>query len=189
MEELSKYETGMVYWLSTIRLLADPSLDVQGSIMDGQSFNAFWRTLLYNRGPRFDYKSPNRKADNHLGVAFGYWYLWKKFQMAKPWRRNALAWAIGDKVLRTLAKPFEEAEDRVQYARKFFVSCSGRIGWVPFRTRVGDRISVFRGVRMPFILRPQRGRWEIIGACYVHGLMDGEVWDLAELEWEFMQFV
>lgn len=189
IEAVSNYETEMVYWLSTIRMLADPSLDAQGSMMDGQSFDAFWRNLLYNRGPRFDYKSPNKKAGNYLGVRFGYWYLWKKYHMAKPWRSNVLAWAIGHKVLKKLAEPFEEAESRVQYARNFFVSHHGRIGWVPFRTRTGDRICVFRGVRMPFVLRPQQDRWEIIGACYVHGLMDGEVWDLTGLEWKFMRFV
>jgi hypothetical protein len=37
--------------------------------------------------------------------------------------------------------------------------------------------------------RPQGNRWEFIGACYVHGLMDGEVWDLDGLEWDFMSFV
>lgn len=109
--------------------------------------------------------------------------------MAKPWRSDVLAWTSGDGILKKLAEPFEEAEGRVQYARNFFVSRYGRIGWVPFRTRVGDRICVFRGVRMPFVLRPQRDRWEIIGACYVHGLMDGEVWDLTGIEWEFMRFV
>lgn len=41
LEAVSKYETGMVCWLSTIRMLADPALDTQGSIMDGQSFEAF----------------------------------------------------------------------------------------------------------------------------------------------------
>jgi hypothetical protein len=33
------------------------------------------------------------------------------------------------------------------------------------------------------ILRPVNDRWEIIGACYVHALMDGELWDLADLRW------
>lgn len=101
--------------------------------------------------------------------------------MAKPWRNNVSTWAIGDRVLKKLGEPFEEAEDRVRYARKFFVSRYGRIGWVPFRTRVGDRICVFQGVRAPFVLRPERGRWEIIGACYVHGSWMGRFGILPEL--------
>jgi hypothetical protein len=179
----------MVLWLSEIRLLVDPSLDPQGSIMDGQSFDAFWRILLYNRGTRFDYRSPNKQADKGLAVAFGYWYLWKKLQMARRWRDNRLDWVFHNELLRVLAEPFEEAEGRVRCARNFFVSQCGRAGWVPFRTRIGDQICVFQGMRIPLVLRPQSNRWEIIGACYVHELMDGEIWDLSGLSWEFMHFI
>jgi len=189
MEGVSKYETQMVYWLSEIRLLADPELDSKGSIMDGSSFDAFWRTLIYNRGPRFDYSSPNRQADDSLAISFGYWYLWKKFQMARRWKDGPPAWAFHDMLLRKLSEPFTEAEDRVQYARNFFVSHLGRIGWVPFRTRAGDQVCVMQGMRIPLILRPRGDRWEVIGACYVHGLMDGELWDLDGLRWVFMCFV
>ncbi|KAH4354219.1 hypothetical protein HBH99_257060, partial [Parastagonospora nodorum] len=70
LEGMSRYETEMVNWLSEIRMLADPTLSATGSIMDGLSFDAFWRTLLYNRGPRFDYNSPNLQADGALAIAF-----------------------------------------------------------------------------------------------------------------------
>ena len=53
-------------------------------------------------------------------------------------------------------------------------------------TRVGDRICVVRGCVTPFVIRPvvpkQEGQvcWELVGECYVHGLMDreavGEKW-------------
>jgi hypothetical protein len=189
LDGVSRYETEMVYWLSELRMLADPSLSATGSIMDGPSFDAFWRTLVYNRGPRFNYNSPNKRADDALAIAFGYWYLWKKLQMSRRWQDNLATWAIHDRLLKTLAQPFEEAEGRVRYARNFFVSRLGRIGWVPFRSRVGDRVCVFQGMRIPMILRPAKDRWEIIGACYIHGLMDGELWDLSDLCWTFMRFV
>jgi hypothetical protein len=189
IEEVSKYETEMVYWLSEIRLLANPSLDSKGSIMDGPSFDAFWRTLVYNRGPHFDYSAPNRRVDDSLAVSFGYWYLWKRLQMARRWKDDPLTWAFHSEILKKLAEPFQEAEDRVQHARSFFVSRLGRIGWVPFRTRVGDQVCVLQGMRIPLILRSRGDRWEVIGACYVHGLMDGELWDLSDLQWAFMNFV
>jgi hypothetical protein len=189
LEAVAKYETEMVCWLCEIRLLADPSLDRRGSIMDGLSFEAFWRTLVYNRGPRFDYNSPNRQADDNLAVGFGYWYLWKKFAMTRGWQNDPLAWLSATRVLEKLASPFEEAEGRVRGSRSFFVSRLGRIGWVPFRTRAGDQICVFQGMRIPLVVRPHGYRWEIIGACYVHGLMDGEIWNLSGLQWDFMSFV
>lgn len=189
METVSQYETEMVYWLSEIRLLADPSLDPKQSIIDSSSFDTFWRTLVYNRGPRFDESFPNRPADESLAVSFGYWYLWKKLQMARRWKDDLFTWVLHSEILKKLAEPFEEAENRVQYARNFFVSQHRRIGWVPFRTRVGDQVCVLQGMRIPLILRSRGDRWEVIGPCYVHGLMDGELWDLSGLRWAFMNFV
>jgi hypothetical protein len=189
LEGVSRYEIEMVYWLSEIRMLADPTLSATGSIVDGPSFDAFWRTLVYNRGPRFDYDSPNQRADNALAIAFGYWYLEKKLQMSRRWEDDPITWAIHDRLLKTLAEPFEEAEGKFRHARRFFVSRLGRIGWAPFRTRVGDRVCVFQGMRIPIILRPAEDLWEIIGACYVHELMDGELWDLNDLCWTFMRFM
>ena len=181
----------MVYWLSEIRLLADPTLKARDNIMAEPTFDAFWRTLLYNREPSFNYNSPNQQPEDWLGTSFGYWYLLKKLYMAKRWHDNlALCrWLSHCRILQKLAAPFDEAEGRVREARKFFVSENGRIGWVPFRTRVGDQVCVFQGMRIPVILRSWNDRWEFIGACYVHGLMDGEVWDLDDLQWDFLSFV
>ncbi|KAH8587764.1 heterokaryon incompatibility protein-domain-containing protein [Bisporella sp. PMI_857] len=190
-ESVSRYETDMVYWLSEIRSLADPTLQATDSIMSGsqESFDAFWRTLVYNREPQFNYQSPNQKPADWLGISFGYWYLWKKLMMKRLWQQKFLQEAIFSEALRKLAGPFDKAESRVRHGRHFFVSENGRFGWVPLRTKVGDRVCVFRGMRIPVIMRPRGDRWEFIGACYVHGWMDGEIWDLDGLQWRFMSFV
>lgn len=81
LDAVSQYETRMDYWLSEIRTLADPTLRDPGDrIVSGSSayFDAFWRTLVYNRSPRFDLESPNKKPSHRLGISFRYWYLWKK---------------------------------------------------------------------------------------------------------------
>ncbi len=191
LKEVSKYETDMVYWLSEIRTLTDPALHAPDNIMSGsrKSFDAFWRALVYNRGPHPNYKSPNQKPASWLGVSFGYWYLWKKLQVKRIWRQNFFLEAIFSTVLSALSKPFDIAEGRVRDARRFFLSKNGRFGWVPLRTEVDDRVCVFQGMRQPVIMRPRGDRWEFIGACYVHGLMDGEIWDLDGLNWGFMSFV
>ena len=190
-ESVSRYETEMVYWLSEIRTLADPTLRAPDSIMSGSraSFDAFWRTLVYNREPQFNYQSPNQKPADWLGISFGYWYMWKRLMMERLWQQNTLQEAIFSQILRTLAEPFDKAEGRVRGGRRFFASENGRFGWVPLRTEVGDRVCVFRGMRIPAIMRPRGDRWEFIGACYVHGSMDGEIWDLDGLQWRFMSFV
>ncbi|KAB8222317.1 hypothetical protein BDV33DRAFT_201571 [Aspergillus novoparasiticus] len=53
----------------------------------------------------------------------------------------------------------------------------GKVGIVPTKTRVGDRIAVFRSGRVPFILREKetlRDHYEVIGECYIDGMMHGE---------------
>ena len=189
MKRVAQYETAMVHWLCEIRLLADPTLSPSDSIMAGSSFDTFWRTLIYNCQPRFNYDLPNQRSEPWLATHFGYWYLLKKFHMTRRWQDNVVTYAFHSKFLQELAAPFEEAEGRVRHARKFFVSEQGRIGWIPFRAQAGDQICVFRGMRIPVIIRSQGSRWEFIGASYVHGLMDGEVWDLDDLQWDFMSFV
>ena len=184
----AQYEMEMVNWLSEIRLLADPTLSPKGSIMDGASFDAFWRTLLYNNEPHSNHSPVNQQPDQGLGISFGYWYLLKKLCM-KGWQNDIFAYLLHYTILKNLSLPFEEAEGMVRLARNFFVSEHGRIGWVPLRTLAGDRVCVFQGMRIPVILRSHGDRWEIIGACYVHELMDGEVWDLDGLEWNFLSFV
>jgi len=109
--------------------------------------------------------------------------------MKRLWQENIFQELIFSKILETLAAPFDVAEGRVRDARRFFVSENGKFGWVPLRTEVGDQVCVFRGMRIPVIMRPRGDRWEFIGACYVQGSMDGEIWDLDALEWRFMSFV
>ncbi|KAK1753958.1 heterokaryon incompatibility protein-domain-containing protein [Echria macrotheca] len=189
IEAVSQYEAEMVFWLSEIRMLADPTLRPSDSIMSGASFEAFWRTLTYNRGPEFNYQSPNEEPADWLGISFGYWYLLKKVLMKMRSAQDLLQLAGFYQILAAFADPFDKAEGRVRDARRFFVSQNGKFGWVPLRARVGDRVCVFRGMRIPVIMRPRGDRWEFIGACYVHGLMDGEIWGLDGLEWRFMSFL
>lgn len=46
---------------------------------------------------------------------------------------------------------------------------SRRLCVVPHTSRVGDRISLLRGGRHPYVVRPATdlGRWQIVGPCYV----------------------
>jgi hypothetical protein len=51
------------------------------------------------------------------------------------------------------------------------------VGLVPLSTRVRDKICVFNGGAMPFVLRTSmehNGQFQLIGGCYIHGMMKGE---------------
>lgn len=70
--------------------------------------------------------------------------------------------------------------EKFALGRKFFITNKGYLGLGPKTAEPGDRIAIIYGSGVPFILRKSaaklgRPTWEIIGECYVHGIMDGEV--------------
>jgi hypothetical protein len=40
----------------------------------------------------------------------------------------------------------------------------------------GDHVALLRGGRYPVVLREIGPSWEIIGECYIHGIMQGELY-------------
>ena len=77
--------------------------------------------------------------------------------------------------------------------RRFFVTEKGFMGTGPLATLPGDRITILFGGDVPFLLRedPNGGTsdkksvgmspyWKLIGDCFIHGIMDGEVMDTCE---------
>lgn len=62
--------------------------------------------------------------------------------------------------------------------QRFLVTASGYIGYVPNETNRGDTICILYGMDVPVVLRRnQNGTYELIGPCYVHGVMEGELMD------------
>ncbi len=51
----------------------------------------------------------------------------------------------------------------------------GYLGLAPLGTQVGDTVCVLQGVPMPIILRPSSSYFKLVGECYMHGLMKGEL--------------
>lgn len=65
--------------------------------------------------------------------------------------------------------------------RKFFVDDGGLIGLAPNGAIEGDTIVLFLGAQVPFIVRKRdNGNYQLIGDCYVHGIMDGELMKAAD---------
>ncbi|MCJ1311257.1 hypothetical protein MMC25_004928 [Agyrium rufum] len=60
--------------------------------------------------------------------------------------------------------------------RKFCVTSTGQIGWVPREAQIDDVICVFDGARLPYVLRraPAGDAYTIVGHCFIHGIMFGE---------------
>ncbi len=62
--------------------------------------------------------------------------------------------------------------------RRLFATNRGYIGLGPDGMQKGDHVYVLSGGKVPYILRPVSGprprTFELVGDCYLHGIMDGE---------------
>lgn len=56
----------------------------------------------------------------------------------------------------------------------------GLIGLAPAQTEPGDIIALCRGGKLPLILHPSREGWQLVGDAYIHGLVDGLLWEMLE---------
>ncbi|KAG8527856.1 uncharacterized protein KY384_006772 [Bacidia gigantensis] len=73
-------------------------------------------------------------------------------------------------------------------SKLFCVTTKGRFGWTPNSAQVEDDVVLFHGADNPFVVRPLnvgpvKGLgdvvcYQIIGECYVHGIMKGEALQL-----------
>ncbi|KAH7161049.1 heterokaryon incompatibility protein-domain-containing protein [Dactylonectria macrodidyma] len=62
--------------------------------------------------------------------------------------------------------------------RRFFVTKTGYFGLGPASMRAGDIVCVLRGSFFPTVVRPATNHcYTIVGECFVHGIMDGEMVD------------
>jgi hypothetical protein len=59
--------------------------------------------------------------------------------------------------------------------RRLVVLSNSYIGMAPCNTKIGDLVCVFSGAECPVVLRPTGDRFQFVGQCYVHGIMDGEL--------------
>ena len=71
--------------------------------------------------------------------------------------------------------PFLESMLRFQDERRTCITQKSYFGTVPEEAQEGDLIVILFGLRIPFVLRNLvDGTYQLIGSCYVCGIMDGE---------------
>ena len=77
--------------------------------------------------------------------------------------------------------------DLSQWARhrKFGILANRAIGWVPLQARKGDLVCIFQESDLPFVIRPIDGgeSFTVVGSCYLHGIMHGELAYSDEWPW------
>lgn len=68
-------------------------------------------------------------------------------------------------------------ESHLSNHRRLIRTKNGYIALAPGPTRPGDWIGVYKGGRMPLVVRKEGDFLLLIGESYVHGIMNGKAWD------------
>ncbi|KIM99807.1 hypothetical protein OIDMADRAFT_181179 [Oidiodendron maius Zn] len=64
--------------------------------------------------------------------------------------------------------------------RRLFITVKGYIGLGPSDMQKDDKVCLLFGSSVPFVMRQDGSTWRLIGDCYVHGIMDGEISNLLD---------
>jgi hypothetical protein len=159
-------------------------------VSGGTKEEAFWKTLIagypFDANTDFNKIKADYRAWNSVILRFG---------SLRRWIPNSLLVAlvtlkIVAEGLRTFFaltfflplydrshEPFNEMIQCVAQ-RKLFRTMKGFVGLAPELAKKGDSVALFKGGRLPLIIRQQGENWIIVGDCYVHGMMDGEVFNV-----------
>lgn len=95
--------------------------------------------------------------------------------MEKEFRTSSLDELTSNERRRVIA--FRSLFKKIRNAGLFLTE-HGRIGLAPLGEliEVGDVCCIVFGATVPFLLTPAKeGRHRLIGECYIHGVMNGEV--------------
>jgi hypothetical protein len=69
---------------------------------------------------------------------------------------------------------------RPAFYSRFAITKTGYFALVPPTTRVGDQVGLFKGGKVPLIVRQEDNQSRLVGESYIHGIMQGEVFDESE---------
>ena len=70
---------------------------------------------------------------------------------------------------------------------RFCITERGYAGVVPKITQVGDILCLIHGAPVPFLIRKSGvmdGHYQLVGGCYIHGIMYGKAMSFSNVETE-----
>ncbi|KFY02923.1 hypothetical protein O988_01811 [Pseudogymnoascus sp. VKM F-3808] len=159
----------------------------------------FWRTLIGNRTPNERPAPPSYRSHGTI------YDLQERILLARlrgedlsPFRKELVkrfpGLLDGDlrlQIMDLFSSLFATALKQCTLHRRFCVLDNGYIGAVPAGSQKGDLVFVIEGAETPFVLRHSVRKdgdhiidstYELIGECYVHGMMDGEMMTSGDLK-------
>jgi hypothetical protein len=164
---------------------------------------AFWRTLVGDR--TLSARPAPSSYSKHFAKLLG--NINKLRTLAKKHDGDAL------KVRKEMNKPsfFETVDESMEwqrdltnagwlfgqpgFPRNFCITEKGLMGMVPKHSKIGDVICLIYGAQVPFVLRTSSEEkeasdtsetmYQLVGECYIHGMMDGEGLSMGNWEGDF----
>lgn len=147
-------------------------------------FDAFWKTLVAGKDDTGRLKAPSEFAD-----VFG--LLLDSASGASPSmpgqpipKRRLTLKNLKTRRPGRIYRQIQIAFEAAVTGRILGTTSKQYIGLLPRGTKLGDQICVFLGAHVPFIIRHhEKGdSYQLIGECYVHGIMEGEVMLMEDLK-------
>lgn len=154
-----------------------------------RSVDAYWKTLCAGRVPkdlRFARQDPRFK---YYVMIYPFRFL---VRLATRWfpRTKKDAWynkffyclfRAGWQIFRLNPAKVQRIgfppESQVSTNRRMARTKNGYIALAPRSTKPGDWIGVFKGGKLPLVVRRDGDYFELIGESYVHGMIKGEMWN------------
>lgn len=99
----------------------------------------------------------------------------------KWWKQRTVMDSVRESEVARGTYPFSKTYE-ILLGRKFCSTSQGYVGWIPASAASGDAICFFNGCRLPFVIRANGDVYELVGDCYIHGLMQQGVSDAIDGE-------
>lgn len=131
-------------------------------------FDAFWRTMLCDMTPDFKIapQAFSQSFSETINLISKLTHSTSSAELDITATYNAL---------KTACAPIAPSLRHWSQGRRFAIA-RDHLASVPDAARVGDLICIFVGGRVPVIVRPRAdGYFELIGECFVHGIMHGRI--------------
>ncbi|KAI0814575.1 heterokaryon incompatibility protein-domain-containing protein [Xylaria sp. FL0064] len=190
--EKSSLKKSFQAWQKIIGIDEDPNRQYARSTSTTVK-DVFWQTLCCSlipdlAGPRKNkllYKTTDDSPYRHL---FDAWWEWCEKYDCDP---DKLVDIHSEYSRREIDMFGGVVSTSINMRRLFVSDGDGLIGLVPSDAAIGDSVVLLEGGRVPYIIRLVRDlgddsniqdSYELIGAAYVHGVMDGSEWKDAEIK-------
>lgn len=150
----------------------------------GENVNhdTLWRTMIADHNYHLDdtERDSRHRASSGFGKNFAELLCWKKASeqfLEEGGFDNLTPEVVATHLIPEKACLFWLCLTNVGLGRRLAQTECGTMAVAPKSVELGDRIAIFEGVSVPFVLR-EDDHYLVVGPCYVHGMMDGEALEL-----------